>query len=146
MKHVEGQRSRGVSSGQISPSKDGGTVLFLCVASGISSWHLWTGHRIRTISKLCRWHTVWPGTYMSGFEVRLSWCLVLASPLTCCPIVKVNNKGVSVMVQQKWIWLVSMKMQVWPLALLSGLKIQYCRDIQCRSMTRLRSGVAVTVV
>ena len=39
--------------------------------------------------------------------------------------------------------LVSMRMQVGSLASLSGLRIQHCRDLRCRSQTLLRSGIDV---
>ena len=54
--------------------------------------------------------------------------------------------GVSIVAQQKWIWLVSVRMQVRFLALLSRLKIQHCHDLWCRSQTWLGSQVAVAVV
>ena len=38
-----------------------------------------------------------------------------------------------------------MRTWVQPLALLSGLKIQHCHELWCRSQTRLRSRVAVAV-
>ena len=47
--------------------------------------------------------------------------------------------------QWKWIQLVSMRMQVPSLALLSGLRIQHCREQWYRLQTRLRSGVAMAV-
>ena len=43
-------------------------------------------------------------------------------------------------------WLVSMRMQVWSLTLLSGLRIRCCCELQGRLWTRLGSGIAVTVV
>ena len=46
----------------------------------------------------------------------------------------------------KWIWLVSMRTQVWSLASLSGLSIWHCSELWCRSPTRLESGIAVAVV
>ena len=42
--------------------------------------------------------------------------------------------------------LASMKMQVQFLASLSGLRIQHCQKLWCRSQMRLRSGIAVAVV
>ena len=48
-----------------------------------------------------------------------------------------------ILAQQKLIQLVSMKAPVQSLDLLSGLRIQHCRDLWCRSQTWLRSGVAV---
>ena len=38
-----------------------------------------------------------------------------------------------------------MRMQVRSLALLSGLRIQHCYELQCRSQTWFGSGVAVAV-
>ena len=35
------------------------------------------------------------------------------------------------MAQQKWIWLASMRMQVWALASLSGLRIWHCHELSC---------------
>ena len=48
--------------------------------------------------------------------------------------------------QQKGIWLVSMRTQVWSLASLSGLRIQHCLELWCRLQMWPRSGVAVAVV
>ena len=59
---------------------------------------------------------------------------------------KIKNEGVSVVAQQKRIWLVSMRMRVWFLASLSGLRIWHCHELFCRSQTQLRSGVAVAMV
>ena len=39
-----------------------------------------------------------------------------------------------------------MRLQVQSLALLRGLRIQHCRELWCRSQTRLGPGVAVAVV
>ena len=50
------------------------------------------------------------------------------------------------MAQRKWIWLASMRTQVWSLASLSGLRIWHCHELWYGSQTRLRSGVAVAVV
>ena len=50
------------------------------------------------------------------------------------------------MVQWKGIRLVSMKTQVPSLASLSGLRIQHCRKLSCRSQMWLGSGVTVAVV
>ena len=54
--------------------------------------------------------------------------------------------GLPVVAQWKWIWLVSMRMQVQSLASLSGLRIWCCCELWCRSQMWLRSGVAVAVV
>ena len=53
--------------------------------------------------------------------------------------------GVPVKAQWKWIWLVSMRTQVWSLASLSGLRIWHCRELWCRSQMRLRSCVSVAL-
>ena len=50
------------------------------------------------------------------------------------------------MAQWKQIQLGSMRMRVQSLASLSGLRIQRCRKLWCRSQMRPRSGVAVAVV
>ena len=50
------------------------------------------------------------------------------------------------MAQQKWTWLVSMRVWAWSLALLSGLRIWRCRKLPCRSQKWLGSGIAVAVV
>ena len=39
-----------------------------------------------------------------------------------------------------------MRTQVRSLASLSGLRIQHCRELWCRSQLQLRSGVAVAVM
>ena len=49
------------------------------------------------------------------------------------------------MVQQKRILLVSLKMQVQSLASLSGLRIQHCHELWCRSQMLLRSDIDVVV-
>ena len=48
--------------------------------------------------------------------------------------------------QRNWIWVASMRTQVWSLALLSRLRIWHCPELWCRSQTWLESGVAVAVV
>ena len=54
--------------------------------------------------------------------------------------------GVPVVVKWKQIQLVSMRMRVRSLALLSGLGIWHCHEVWCRSQMQLRSCVAVAVV
>ena len=54
--------------------------------------------------------------------------------------------GVPVVAQWKQIRLLSMRMRVQSLALLSGLRIQHCCELWCRSQMWLRSGIAVAVV
>ena len=52
---------------------------------------------------------------------------------------------VPIMAQQKQIWLVSMRMQVWSLASLSGLRIWCCHELCCKWWTWLGSCIAVAV-
>ena len=52
-------------------------------------------------------------------------------------------EGVPIVAQWKWISLVSMERQVRSLPSLSGLKIQHCYELWCRSQTRLGSVMAV---
>ena len=58
---------------------------------------------------------------------------------------KMFNCRVPVMVQRKQIWLGSMRMQVWSLASLSGLRIGHCRELWWRLQMHLGSGIAVAV-
>ena len=59
---------------------------------------------------------------------------------------KVIKSGVPVVAQWKGIRIVSMRMWVQALASLSGLRIQCCHRLWCRSQMGLGSGVAVAVV
>ena len=61
-------------------------------------------------------------------------------------IIKNIDEGVPIVAQQKWIWLASMRIQVWPLASHSGLMIWHCHELWCRSQMWLRSAIAVAVV
>ena len=56
-----------------------------------------------------------------------------------------RNRILPIVVQQKWIWLGTMRFRVPSLALLSGLRIQCCCELWGRSQMRLRSGVAVAI-
>ena len=49
--------------------------------------------------------------------------------------------GVRIVAQQKRIWLGTMTLQVWSLALLSGLRIWSCCELWYRLQMRLRSGI-----
>ena len=51
--------------------------------------------------------------------------------------------GVPVVAQWKQIWLVSMRTQVWSLASPSGLRIQLCHELWCRSQMQLGFDVAM---
>ena len=60
----------------------------------------------------------------------------------------VDNKtflGVPVLAQRKQIRLGIKRLRVQSLTLLSGLKIQHCHELWCRSQTQLRSGVTMAV-
>ena len=64
--------------------------------------------------------------------------------LVWCPrIQNTFNSGVPAMVQQKWIWLGTMRLPVWSVASLSELRIQRCYELWCRSQIWLRSGISV---
>ena len=43
------------------------------------------------------------------------------------------------------IWLGTMRLRFWSLALLRGLRIRHCHELWCRSQMQLRSGVAAAV-
>ena len=51
-----------------------------------------------------------------------------------CPTDIKNFTGVPVVAQGKWIWLVSIRTQVRSLASLSGLRIQNCWELWCKSV------------
>ena len=59
---------------------------------------------------------------------------------------KKQKTGVPALVHWKQIWLVSVRMQVRSLALLSGPGIQRCHELWYRSQTQLGSWVAVAVM
>ena len=59
-------------------------------------------------------------------------------------VIKVHQ-GVPIVVQRKQIQLVTMRLRVQSLASLSGLRIQCCPELWCRSQTQLGSDVAVAV-
>ena len=60
--------------------------------------------------------------------------------------IKSTNWGVSTVAQWYQTQLVTMRMWVQPLALLSGLRIQHCPELCCRSQMWLRSCLAMVVV
>ena len=53
--------------------------------------------------------------------------------------------GVSIVEQWKWIWLGTMRLQVWFLTSLSELRIWHCHELWCRSQTSLWSCAVVAV-
>ena len=60
-------------------------------------------------------------------------------------VLEFNRARVPTVTQWKETRLVSMRRRVQSLALLSGLKIQRCRELWCRLQMQLGSGVAVAV-
>ena len=61
-------------------------------------------------------------------------------------LVKTVVCGAPVMAQRKWIQLGTMRLRVWSLTSLSGLRIRCCLELWCRSQMQVGSGVAVAVV
>ena len=59
------------------------------------------------------------------------------------PGLRTDSWGVPVLAQQQWIRLVPMRTWVQSLALVSGLRIQHCRELWCRSQAWLGPGIAV---
>ena len=78
----------------------------------------------------------------------LCWNLIFLSRKVRC-FYRMTSKfkamlfEVPVLVQRKQIWPGTMRLRVRSLASLSGLRIQCCCELWCRSQTRLRFGVAV---
>ena len=66
--------------------------------------------------------------------------------LSLLSVKMIRSPGVPIVAQWKQIQLVSKRMWVWPLALLSGLRIRCCLEPWCRSQTLIRYGIAVAVV
>ena len=56
------------------------------------------------------------------------------------------KSGVPIVVQQKQIQLVSVRMHIQSLASISRLGIQHCHELWCRSQTLLGSYVALAVL
>ena len=52
-----------------------------------------------------------------------------------------RKRGIPVMAQQKWIWLASMRMRVWSLVSLSGLRIWHCHKLWWRSQMLLGAAL-----
>ena len=88
--------------------------------------------------------------------VPTSWSVLPAPPccgraqgcggLACKPPTKRRATGVPVVAQQSQTQLMSMRMRVWSLASLGGLRNWCCCKLRCRSQTRLGSGIAVAMV
>ena len=77
------------------------------------------------------------GTHIGGTE----------SGSFCCPWVKTSVPGSSCLGSVTYKPnVVSVRMQVWSLALLSGLRIQGCHNLQCRWQMWFGSCIAVAVV
>ena len=96
-----------------------------------------------------------------SWTVECTQLVVPVTPTNLCPsahYIKVSPRqhfsvefkamewGVPIVAQQKRIWLTPMRMQVWSLALLSGLRIQHCHELSCRLQTWFGAGIVVAVV
>ena len=94
---------------------------------------LWWFHNCMHVSKPNKLHTINVSNlvYDSYTSVKLFWNYL---------------QGVPFVAQQKQIWLVSMRVQVRSLALLSRSGILCCCELWCRSQMRFRSHVTVSVV
>ena len=66
-------------------------------------------------------------------------------PLYFCWCFQNISRGVPVMVQWKRIRLGTMRVWVWSLASLSGLRIWHCHELWCRSQMWQGSGIAMAV-
>ena len=93
--------------------------------------NVWEGRREKTRGSPRPW-IVW--------FTQTNWCFLVISSFPTL------NSGVPVLAQQKQIWLGTMRLRVWFLASLSGLRIQCCCELWCRLKMQLRSHVAVAVV
>ena len=60
--------------------------------------------------------------------------------------IKLWEVGVPVMARRKRIRRGTMRVRVWSLASLSGLRIRYCRELWCRSQMWLGSGIGVAAL
>ena len=60
--------------------------------------------------------------------------------------IRTEDRGVPFVVQQEWIWLGTLRLQVRSLASISGLRIQSCCELWCRLQTWFGSWVATAVV
>ena len=61
------------------------------------------------------------------------------------PTIKKNFFRVSFVDQWVTNLTISMRILVWSLTLLSGLRIQHCHELWCRSQTQIRSDIAMAV-
>ena len=61
------------------------------------------------------------------------------------PFKNISKRHFSLWLSQLRTRLVSTRMQVWSLVLISGLRIRHCRELWCGSGTRLGSGIAVAI-
>ena len=91
------------------------------LAVGISQWEEWDDIYL-FIVKLC-------------FLSFQQWIYITYNFL----VIWKKITGVSIVVQWKWIRLVTMRLRVWSLASLSGLRIWRCRELWCRLQTWLGS-------
>ena len=113
-----------------------------------SHWLLWHGFDPwpKNFHMLWVWPNQPPQTKLVCNEYLLcAWHLLDTFPTIFHLILGNSLRGVPLMEQHKWIWLVSMRIWVQSLALISGSGIECCYDLWCGSQMCLRSGVAVAV-
>ena len=72
-----------------------------------------------------------------------SFLVILDYLISCAVCIKGIFQGLPIVAQRKRTQLVSKRMQIQSLALLSELRIWHCRELWCSLQTWLRSDVAV---
>ena len=92
------------------------------------------------------YRTVW--RLLKKLKIELSYSLAI--PLLGMYLEKKDKNSRSsrrgAVTSWKWMWLETMKLWVWSLALLSGLRIRRCHELWCRSQMWLGHCTAVAVV
>ena len=110
----------------ISHNKRGEGHIGLYIGYYVFRIQLWTKDVAHRSSSICR---------CVGYFLAIKICFIHRKLLYEVPIVA----------QQKQTLLISMRMWVWSLAPLSGLRIQCCHELWCRLQKWLRSRIAVAV-
>ena len=93
--------------------------------------------------------TIWSNNSTSEYLPKIIESRVLKSICTImfiAALFKIAKSGVPVVVQWKWIRLVTLRLRVQSLASLSGLRIWSCCELWYRLQMWLGSGIAVAVV
>ena len=96
------------------------------------------------IKMICNFHEVFRGCHDSvrfaNIDPLLGHCYHTMQ-VKCNALNKIQ--GIPAVAQWKRIWLGTMRLRVWFLAWLSGLRSWCCHELWCRLQTQLASGVAV---